>query len=105
MSGRPEECVSSPERTAAVLAVSPSPAERVRTDLHGWILEHRQELLNAVAGLIQYWHQQACPPGETAYTSFPEWARVVGGILVTCGLGDPCVPQLDGTLTSDTTDR
>ena len=30
MSGRPEECVSSPERTAAVLAVSPSPAERVR---------------------------------------------------------------------------
>lgn len=73
------------------------------TDLHGWILEHRQELLNAVAGLIQCWHQQACPPGETAFTSFPEWARVVGGILVTCGLGDPCVPQLDGTLTSDTT--
>jgi hypothetical protein len=72
-------------------------------DLHGWILEHRQELLNAVAGLIQYWHQQACPPGETAFTSFPEWARVVGGILVTCGLGDPCVPQLDGGLTSDTT--
>ena len=30
MSGRPEECVSSPERTAAVLAVSPPPAERVR---------------------------------------------------------------------------
>ena len=30
MSGRSEECVSSPERTAAVLAVSPSPAERVR---------------------------------------------------------------------------
>ena len=70
-------------------------------DLHGWILEHRQELLNAVAGLIQYWHQRGCPSGETAFTSFPEWARVVGGILVTCGLGDPCVPQLDGTLTSD----
>jgi hypothetical protein len=48
-------------------------------DPHGWILEHRQDLLNAVAGLIQYWHQQACPPGETAFTSFPEWARVVGG--------------------------
>jgi len=30
MSGRPEECVSSPERTAAVLAVSPLPAERDR---------------------------------------------------------------------------
>jgi hypothetical protein len=71
-------------------------------DLHGWVLEHRQDLLNAAAGLIQYWHQQGCPPGETAFTSFPEWARVVGGILVTCGLGDPCVPQLDGTLTSDT---
>ena len=73
------------------------------TDLHGWILDHRQELLNAVAGLIQYWHQQGCPPGETVFTSFPEWARVVGGILVTCELGDPCVPQLDGTMTTDTT--
>jgi hypothetical protein len=71
-------------------------------DLHGWILDHRQELLNAVAGLIQYWHQKGCPPGETPFTSFPEWAGVVGGILTTCGLGDPCVPQLDGTLTSDT---
>jgi len=30
MSGRPEECVSSPERTAAVLAVSPLPAARDR---------------------------------------------------------------------------
>ncbi|MEI6393265.1 MAG: hypothetical protein WCT12_19445 [Verrucomicrobiota bacterium] len=72
-------------------------------DLHGWILEHRQELLNAVAGLIQHWHQQGCPPGATPFTSFPEWARVVGGILMTCGLGDACVTQLDGTLTSDTT--
>ncbi len=71
-------------------------------DLHGWILENRQALLNAVAGLIQFWHQQGCPPGETPFTSFPEWARVVGGILVTCGLGDPCIPQLDGTLTGDT---
>jgi hypothetical protein len=72
-------------------------------DLHGWILEHRQDLLNAVAGLIQYWHQQGCPPGQTKFTSFPEWAKVVGGILMTCGLGDPCVPQLDGTMTTDTT--
>jgi hypothetical protein len=35
-------------------------------------------------------------PGETVFTSFPEWARVVGGILTSCGLGDPCVTQLDG---------
>jgi hypothetical protein len=71
-------------------------------DLHGWILEHRQELLNAISGLIQYWHQKGCPAGETPFTSLPEWARIVGGILVTCGLGNPCMPQLVGTMTTDT---
>jgi hypothetical protein len=71
-------------------------------DLHGWILEHRQELLNALAGLVQYWYHQGCPQGPTAFTSFPEWAKVVGGILVACGLGDPCVAQVDGNMTTDT---
>lgn len=70
-------------------------------DLHGWILEHREELLSALAGLIAYWDQQNRPQCPTPFTSFPEWAAVVGGIMVCCGLGDPCQPQLDSTLTAD----
>ena len=70
-------------------------------DLHGWILEHRSELLSALAGLIAYWDQQGRPKGPTPFSSFPEWAAVVGGIMTCCGLGDPCQPQLDATLTAD----
>ncbi len=59
-------------------------------------------MLGALAGLIWEWDRQGRPAGPTPFTSFPEWARVVGGILVACGLGDPCLPQNDGTFTRDT---
>jgi hypothetical protein len=53
MSGRPEECVSSPERTAAVLAVSPSPAERVRLrkilSQENWRLHEASDCCEALA--------------------------------------------------------
>ena len=62
----------------------------------------RQRILSALAGLIWEWDRQGRPPGPTPSTSFPEWAGVVGGILVCCGLGDPCLPQFDGTFTKDT---
>jgi hypothetical protein len=71
-------------------------------DLHGWVLEHRSDLLSAMAALIRHWNAQGRPPGPTAFTSFPEWARVGGGIMVCCGLGDPCHAQLDSGLTGDT---
>ena len=53
MSGRSEECVSSPERTAAVLAVSPSPAERVRLrkilSQENWLLYEASDCCEALA--------------------------------------------------------
>jgi hypothetical protein len=71
-------------------------------DLHGWILQHRAELLNALGGLIQHWYVSGMPKGPTPFASFPTWAQFVGGILTACGLSDPCVAQVDGTLTGDT---
>jgi DNA polymerase-1 len=65
------------------------------TDLHGWVLQHRSELLSALAALVTYWQGKGCPKGPTPFTSFPEWGRVVGGIMVCCNLGDPCLPQAD----------
>src|SRR5205814_2199724 len=66
-----------------------------KPDLHGWLLARRNDLLSALAALITHWDQQGRPAGPTAFTSFPEWARVVGGIMTCCGLGDPCQLQAD----------
>ncbi len=70
-------------------------------DMHGWVLGHRAELLGALAGLVQHWFEKGRPDGTTLFTSFPEWARIVGGIMTCCGLGDPCVAQQDDNLTGD----
>jgi DNA polymerase-1 len=65
-------------------------------DLHGWVFKHRSQILSALAALVDYWKGQGCPQGLTPFTSFPEWGRIVGGIMVSCGLGDPCLPHENG---------
>jgi len=64
-------------------------------DLHGWILTNRGELLSALAALVRHWNAAGRPSGRTPFASFPEWARVVGGIMTAAGLGDPCLPHLE----------
>lgn len=64
-----------------------------RPDLHQWVIDERTRLLGAVAALVRHWIQVGCPPGPSTFNSFPEWARVVGGILTACRLGDPCLPH------------
>lgn len=73
----------------------------LKPDLHGWVTANRTRILGALYGFTMHWHSQGRPPGPTPFTSFPEWARIVGGIIVACGLRDPCVPQTDGTFTRD----
>ncbi|MEN8677583.1 MAG: DNA polymerase, partial [Alteriqipengyuania sp.] len=70
---------------------NPNSRDFTRPDLHGWVLENRPRILGAVAALVQHWIGRGCPPGPTPFNSFPEWSRVVGGIMVTCDLGDPCL--------------
>lgn len=65
-----------------------------RPMLHRWLAQERGEVLGAVAGLVQHWMDQDRPDGPTQFTPFPEWSRVVGGVLHACGLGDPCLPTL-----------
>lgn len=64
-----------------------------RPDLHKWVIEHRADLLSAIFALIQHWHEQGMPAGPTPFASYPEWARIVGGVMVSAGLGDPCLPE------------
>ena len=66
-----------------------------KPDLHGWVMEHRGELLSAIGALVKRWIDRGCPAGPTPFNSFPEWGKVVGGIMHACGLGDPCLPHLD----------
>jgi len=77
-----------------------------RADLHGWLLENRPLVLGAVAALVRYWVKCGCPAGVTPFNSYPEWARVVGGVMTCCGLGDPCLPhEPDGEIGGDRQER
>jgi hypothetical protein len=51
--------------------------------------------------LINSWVTAGQPDGPTPFTSFPEWARVVGGIMHYAGLGDPCTSVEDVNIGGD----
>ena len=59
-------------------------------DLHGWLKENRALVLSAVHACFEHWVKKGMPAGKTSFISFPKWARVVGGVMTACGLGDPC---------------
>ena len=73
------------------------PNKRIFTipDLHGWIREHKSEVLSAFYALIRNWHELGMPAGKEPFTTYPEWARVVGGIMEAAGYSSPCVPNDD----------
>jgi Bifunctional DNA primase/polymerase, N-terminal len=62
-------------------------------DLHGWVAANRSEGLSALGALVRHWYNEGRPPGATPFTSFPEWGRIVGGIMGAAGSGDPCLPH------------
>ena len=66
-----------------------------------WVRQHRADLLSAVNALVANWVRAGCPPGPTPFTSFPEWGRVVGGILLCAGLQDPCLPHEESSVSGD----
>ena len=62
-------------------------------DLHGWIKENRGLILSALYSLVRNWFDKNCPDGSVPFTSFPEWARVCGGIMEAAGYDSPCMPE------------
>ena len=63
--------------------------------LHDWVAENRPLILSAVACFFEYWIENDMPAGLTPFNSFPEWAAVIGGVMHTCELGNPCLPHED----------
>ena len=59
-------------------------------DLHNWVLENRGIVLSAIHCLIKNWVKNKSPDGSVPFASFPEWARVCGGVMETAGYDNPC---------------
>ena len=65
--------------------------------LHQWVKEHRSEILSALYALVKNWYEKGMPACSKPFASFPEWMRVVGGILETATIG---IPTQNDTLNS-----
>jgi DNA polymerase I-like protein with 3'-5' exonuclease and polymerase domains len=68
-------------------------------NLHRWAKERRPKILSALATLVRKWDAAGRPEGSAPFASFPEWARVVGGIMEACNLGTPRQPSNRGRMT------
>jgi hypothetical protein len=60
--------------------------------LHEHIRQDRALILSALATICNHWAEAGFPKCDTPFTSFPAWGEVVGGIMQTAGLGNPCQP-------------
>lgn len=70
-------------------------------DLKGYVREHRGEMLSAIYSLFKDWYDAGSKSGSVPFTSFPEWARVVGGVMDHHGMGNPCEKQEDDAVGGD----
>ena len=66
-----------------------------RPDLHKWVLDNRELVLSSIYGLIKNWFEKGCPDGIKKFSSFPEWARVCGGIMESAGYESPCKSTIE----------
>jgi hypothetical protein len=54
-----------------------------------YVMRNRGKLVGALLVMVRAWYSADCPAPRTPILgSFEEWARVVGGILETCGVTD-----------------
>lgn len=58
--------------------------------LHEWVFDNRGMIISALYTLVENWVENGMKPGSLPFTSFPEWARVVGGIMEAAGYDSPC---------------
>jgi DNA polymerase I-like protein with 3'-5' exonuclease and polymerase domains len=60
--------------------------------LHRSISENRARVLSAIAAIYRNWAAQGFPLSTTPFISYPEWAEIIGGVMLAADLGDPCLP-------------
>ena len=60
--------------------------------LHKEIQDNRSEYLSAFYAIVVNWAKEGFPKGQTPFASFPEYAEIVGGMMMAANLGDCCQP-------------
>jgi hypothetical protein len=60
--------------------------------LHRTIKNDRAGYLSAIAAIYREWARARFPIGKTPFTTYPEWAEIIGGVMIANGYGDPCLP-------------
>lgn len=59
-------------------------------DLHNWVLKNRGVILSALYSFVKNWFDEGMIPGKIPFASFPEWAKICGGIMEAAGYDSPC---------------
>lgn len=71
-------------------------------DLHGYVKKNRQIILSAIFTIIKKWIDDGMIEyKESIFTSFNEWARIVGNIMIHNDMGNPCISQEDDGIGGD----
>lgn len=65
-------------------------------NLHEWVSENRSVILSALFSLVKNWIDKGSNPGKVPFTSYPDWSRVVGGIMELNYNENPCKMSSDG---------
>lgn len=64
--------------------------EFTNPNLHKWVKDNRGKILSALYSMVRNWIELDSPEGKTHFASFPEWARICGGIMEAAGYDSPC---------------
>lgn len=60
-----------------------------RPDLHAEIIKDRGLILSALHSLVMNWFNKGMPKGTELFSSFPEWAKISGGVIEAAGYDNP----------------
>ena len=69
--------------------------------LHLWVKENRSLIFSAIYSLVRNWIDNGMKSSTISFASFPEWARVCGGIMEAAGYSNPCIPNEENIGTGD----
>ncbi len=71
----------------------------------GMLVERRAEILSALWQIVSAWDAAGRPPGSKTHSSFPEWAKLIGGMVEHAGFASPVtVPALHNAGNQDADD-
>lgn len=62
-----------------------------KPNLHQFVLQNRSKIISAMYCLVRNWKDKGMPEGSLNFASFPQWAKICGGIMESAGYGNPCV--------------